>query len=172
MSCRRSSTTTRRNPGSVNSPRPRPNASGSTSPPRTSCFSLDSIVNQHTARRRSRSTAAVYCIGARQHCQAVRCQPNDPTPCPADPQAALAGSLAFYHMFTILSTASTSFRQMFCGTRSPAGEPMLHPSDAPCNPPKNDTDGPRRTVRAFPDAPCRNRTYNLVIKSHLLCQLS
>jgi hypothetical protein len=32
-------------------------------------------------------------------------------------------------------------------------------------------DGER--LMAYPNnAPCRNRTYNLVIKSHLLCQLS
>ena len=40
-------------------------------------------------------------------------------------------------------------------------------------------DLPNATVRQRPGghcrtvyAPCRNRTYNLVIKSHLLCQLS
>ena len=31
---------------------------------------------------------------------------------------------------------------------------------------------PALTLRAASHAPCRNRTYNLVIKSHLLCQLS
>src|SRR5690606_325968 len=49
------------------------------------------------------------------------------------------------------------------------------PNPAPPTPPPDHPKSKRRSrsPAAFPPhAPCRNRTYNLVIKSHLLCQLS